>query len=129
MEGQGRGWPAPGRRWSAGCLDATSPVWRLGGVDFGLSTTGAFPYRCVLANRQMVWKIARAMQPSVQVELSSEGLWHRGADALHDQVQAIASAEKMGAVASNAVSRVNYAFDYHMPYRDFSINNMVSRAR
>ncbi|MEL6791038.1 MAG: hypothetical protein AAFO78_10765 [Pseudomonadota bacterium] len=101
----------------------------LGGVNFGLLTNGAFPYRWVLANRQMTWKLARALQPSVQVEFSSEGLWHEGADALHDQVQAIARAEKMVAVAPDAVSRVDYAFDYHVPHRDFSIVNMVSRAR
>ncbi|MEM1192362.1 MAG: hypothetical protein AAGH42_03095 [Pseudomonadota bacterium] len=101
----------------------------LGGVHFGLLTNGAFPYRWVLANRKMTWKLARAMQPSVQVEFSSVGLWHEGANALHHQVQTIARAEKMVAVAPDGVSRVDYAFDYHIPYWDFSIANMVSRAR
>ena len=69
------------------------------------------------------------MQPSCAVQFKSEGLWSKGYKALDGAMQEWAARLKLQQVRASTVSRLDFAFDFHLPLRDFAIEHFKSRAK
>ena len=68
------------------------------------------------------------MYPSCHVQFYSKGLWHLGLDGLADRIDIWR--RSLGLVESrpDAVSRVDFAFDFHLPIADLVVDHFVTRA-
>ena len=90
----------------------------LGGLDLHLLPIGQHPYRYALENREFVIRLAERMQPSCAVQFKSEALWAKGYRALNQQIEDWARALGLVQPRPCGVSRLDFAFDYHLPYRN-----------
>lgn len=100
---------------------------RLGSEEFMLAASGTssgYPYK--LQNALFSIQCGEFNQPNFYVTFSSFGLWHHGAETLHQRF--LAWAQGLGYVPyqEETLSRVDYAFDYQIPVLDFDQENFVT---
>ncbi|MFQ5563044.1 MAG: hypothetical protein ACE5FO_05700 [Parvularculaceae bacterium] len=110
-------------------VDRDSKKICLGGLDLHLLAQGSYPYRYVLENRDLRIRLAERMQPSCAVQFKSVGLWSKGYQALDRTLKDWAARLKLQPVQPSTVSRLDYAFDFHLPHRDFALEHFKSRAK
>lgn len=103
--------------------------YKIGNLRLGLTPSGAYPYAHILTQRYFRMKLARRMEPSCMVEYASEGLWADGVTALTDIIADWSQSCGLITIKPDAVSRLDYAFDYWIPNPDFVIDHFVSRSR
>lgn len=100
----------------------------LGSERFALLPNGSFPYAWVLSNKAFTVRLAERMQPSVHVQFHSEALWHEGLDGLEQRLRTWFDSLNLVAKREEAVSRADWAFDFHLSVIDFEMSHFVSRA-
>ena len=101
----------------------------LGTESFGLASHGTSSgYPVLLANESFTVQCGENNVPSFFVTYSSLALWHEGLEDLH--LRFLAWADSVGLVPSKpeAISRVDYAVDFHLPVMDFGADDFVSQA-
>ncbi|NNU15981.1 hypothetical protein HK107_06565 [Parvularcula sp. ZS-1/3] len=101
----------------------------LGGLELGLLPSGQFPYAHVFEHPHFTLKLAERMSPALFVEFRSEALWHFGSVALVQSVRDWCGALGMTPLGPDRVSRVDVAFDTHLPVMDFCLDHFVTRLR
>lgn len=99
----------------------------LGGREWALSPGGKFPYRYVLSDACYEIRLTDKMQPSCHVQFSSRGLWTVGLPKLIEDLLAWFDAVGTHQIRPNAVSRADFAFDFHLPVVDFTTESFVTR--
>lgn len=106
----------------------TMPI-TLGGTDLHLLPHGSHPYKWQFKHPDFTLKLARLMSPALLVEFRSEALWSKGARQLHQAILDFIDACGFRQVDGPTVSRVDIAFDYHLPHRDFTEDHVFSKLR
>ena len=102
-------------------------VVRLGEMEFLLQPYGtASGYPLVITNRDYRIEMGEFMNPSFFVTFTSEALWREGAQALHDKFIAWAASVGFRPYRDEALSRVDFSFDYFLPTVDFDEDSVVS---
>jgi hypothetical protein len=101
----------------------------LGSETFWLLPYGKKPYSYVLSNRDFEVRLAEHLQPCCHVQYFSEALWRDGAAALLTRLLTWAASVGLYPSRGPVVSRVDWAFDFHLPSIDFDGGNIVSRGR
>lgn len=101
----------------------------LGGTDFLLSphgTASGYPY--LMENAEKRVQFGEFNNPGFCVNYRSRALWHKGAQLLHREFGQWA--ETMGLVPGRpeGLSRVDFAFDFHLPTIDFDEDSFVTQA-
>jgi hypothetical protein len=89
-------------------------------------STSGYPLVLTCPNYKM--ECGEFNRPSFFVTFRSEALWRDSADYLHAQFLAWARAAGLAMERPESVSRVDWAFDYHLPVVDFDENHFVSVA-
>ncbi|MAU41082.1 MAG: hypothetical protein CMF31_05625 [Kordiimonas sp.] len=102
---------------------------RLGGEEWALSASGSYPYRYVLRNPYFTVKLAEANQPNCYVQYLSEGLWKKGEAWLNQRLENWFKKLGVQKTRVESVSRVDLAFDFHLPEMDFTAESFVTRAK
>ena len=132
--------PALGCCLNFGALAATREALRsakrreqatvaLAGTEFLLSahgTASGYPY--LMENPQTRIQFGEFNKPSFFVNYRSHALWHKGAQVLHREFTAWAAAMKLDEARSEGLSRVDFAFDVHLPSIDFDEDSFVTLA-
>lgn len=99
----------------------------LGDGEFMLAGHGTNSgYPLLLANRDFTIQCGEFNSPSFFVKFSSEALWRDGAVALHGEFLAWAESAGLFLCGKEKLSRVDFAFDYHLPCIDFDEENFVT---
>jgi hypothetical protein len=109
-------------------INKPKPV-KLGSEEFLLSSHGTKTgYPFVIENDLFIINFGEFNTPNFFVKFRSIALWHHGAFNLHQRF--LAWARSVGLIQSQPerLSRVDYAFDYHLPTIDFNEDSFVSRA-
>ena len=101
----------------------------LGGTDFLLSprgTASGYPY--LMGNAETRIQFGEFNNPGFFVNFRSHALWHKGAQALHRELGQWA--DSMGLVPGRpeGLSRVDFAFDFHLPHIDFDEDSFLTQA-
>lgn len=89
-------------------------------------TGSGYPF--VIENDSFIIQFGEFNRPNFFVKFRSVGLWHFGALALHHRFMDWAKSVGLMAYQPERLSRVDYAFDYHLPKIDFDEDNFVSVA-
>jgi hypothetical protein len=106
-----------------------SGVLELGGMEFLLSPNGSKSgYPFILSNQDCTIQFGEFNDPSFFVRYSSFALWCKGAKFLHDRFMSWAESLGFTPVRSEGLSRVDFAFDFHLPLIDFDEDSFVSAA-
>jgi hypothetical protein len=99
----------------------------LGGREFLLQPYGSGSgYPCVISNPDCTIEFGEFNHPSFFVTFRSEALWREGAKALHERFLAWAASLGLMPVKPEALSRVDFTFDYQLPALDFNEDAFVS---
>jgi hypothetical protein len=101
----------------------------LGGTDFLLSprgTASGYPY--LMENAEMRIQFGEFNNPGFFVNFRSYALWHKGAQVLHREFSQWAETMGLAPGRSEGLSRVDFAFDFHLPSIDFDENSFVTQA-
>jgi hypothetical protein len=102
---------------------------KLGSEEFLLASHGTGSgYPFVIENDVFVIQFGEFNNPNFFVKFRSIALWHYNAFDLHKRFLAWASSIGMMQSQPERLSRVDYAFDYHLPDLDFDENNFVSQS-
>lgn len=102
-------------------------VVRLGDMEFLLQPYGtASGYPLVITNREYRIEMGEFMSPSFFVTFTSEALWREGVQALHDKFIAWAASVGFTPYRDEAISRVDFSFDYYLTAVDFDEDSVVS---
>lgn len=97
--------------------------------DFLLSPNGtASGYPYLMENPDTRIQFGEFNNPSFFVNYRSHALWHKSARALHSDFLAWAAAMRLDQVRDEGLSRVDFAFDYHLPSIDFNEDWFVTLA-
>lgn len=104
-------------------------VITLGSEEFLLASHGSgsgYPY--LIQNEAFIIQFGQSNIPNFFVKFRSIALWHGGAFTLHQRF--LKWADSVGMIPSQPerLSRVDYAFDYHLPLIDFDEDSFVSKA-
>jgi hypothetical protein len=100
---------------------------QLGCEEFLLASHGTSSgYPFVIENDVFMIQFGEYNRPNFFVKFRSIALWHYGALALHERFLAWAASVGMMQSQPERLSRVDYAFDYHLPVLDFDENSFVS---
>jgi len=102
---------------------------KLGSEEFLLlshGTSSGYPF--VIENDVFVIQFGEFNRPNFFVKYRSVALWHHGAQNLHQRFLTWASSVGMMQSQAERLSRVDYAFDYHLPELDFDENNFLSQS-
>lgn len=102
---------------------------KLGCEEFMLASHGTKSgYPFLIENDTFSIQFGEFNIPSFFVTFRSIGLWHSGAQILHERF--ITWAQSVGLVSSQPerLSRVDFTFDYHLPIIDFDEDNFISQA-
>ncbi len=105
-------------------------VITLGGTDFLLhpyGTSGGYPF--VIENKDFLIRFGQYNSPSFFVKYQCQALWQKGPLALHEEFMNWADAVGLVAHHEEALSRVDFAFDYQIETIDFNEDDFVSLAR
>lgn len=101
----------------------------LGSEEFMLAshgTSSGFPF--LMENEAFIVQFGEFNRPNFFVKFRSIALWHYGAAALHQRFLDWATSVGMIPSQPERLSRVDFAFDYHLPYLDFDEESFVSQA-
>ena len=99
----------------------------LGEEEFLLASHGTRSgYPLLLENEAFSVQCGQFNQPSFFVTFRSIALWHDGLAALHERFLTWAHSMGLHPYQAEKVSRLDYAFDYHLPCLDFDEDNFVS---
>lgn len=102
---------------------------KLGSEEFMLAGHGTQSgYPILLENEAFTIQCGEFNKPSFFVTYRSIGLWHASAQGLHERFLAWAASVGLQAYHPEKLSRVDFAFDYHLPEIDFDEDNFVSQA-
>lgn len=100
---------------------------KLGSEEFLLASHGTRSgYPLLLENDTFSVQCGEFNQPSFFVTYRSIALWHLGLDGLHQRFLEWSKSVGLLVVQAEKVSRMDYAFDYHLPNLDFDEDNFVS---
>ena len=100
---------------------------RLGSEEFLLASHGTRSgYPLLLENESFTLQAGASNQPSFFVTYRSIALWHLGLEALHERFLGWARSVGLVVMQPEAVSRMDYAFDYHLTELDFDEDNFVT---
>jgi len=100
---------------------------RLGSEDFLLASHGTRSgYPLLLENEAFSVQCGQSNWPSFFVTFRSIALWHQGMEGLHQRFLGWAKSVGLELYLDEKVSRMDYAFDYHLPAIDFDEDNFVS---
>lgn len=100
---------------------------RLGSEEFLLASHGTRSgYPLLLENESFSLQAGASNQPSFFVTYRSIALWHLGLNTLHERFLGWARSVGLVVMQPEVVSRMDYAFDYHLPNVDFDEDNFVS---
>lgn len=103
---------------------------RLGDAEFlfqPYGTKSGYPF--VIQNRDFSIQFGEFNRPSFFVTYRSEGLWKYGALALHQKFMTWAEGLGLVPYKPEALSRVDFTFDYWLPLVDFDQDNFVTLAQ
>jgi hypothetical protein len=100
----------------------------LGTERFALMPYGRYPYRYILNNNLFELSLAEHMYPGCRVQFYSKGLWHLGLEGLTNRIDVWRRSLDLVESRADAVSRVDWAFDFHLPVADFTADHFVTRA-
>lgn len=101
----------------------------LAGTGFLLhpyGTSSGYPF--VLENEQFKIECGEFNKPNFYVTFRSQALWRESAWLLHERFLSWARSAGFTPYRPEALSRVDYCFDYHLPVVDFSGDDFVSRS-
>ena len=113
-------------RYSA---DREAKSVQLGDLEFFLQPYGTRSgYSVVLTNRHLKIECSVNMTPSFFVTYTSEGLWSIGLRELHSRFMNWSRSLGLVCIQVEKLSRVDFAFDYHLPIVDFDEDAFVSRS-
>ena len=102
-------------------------VVKLGSEEFLLASHGTKSgYPLLLENESFSVQCGEFNQPSFFVTYRSIALWHFGLDNLHQRFLDWSKSVGLYVRQAEKVSRMDYAFDYHLPSLDFDEDNFVS---
>jgi hypothetical protein len=102
-------------------------VIELGGKEFLLSPNGTRSgYPFLISNQHLSIQFGEFNEPSFFVTFRSLALWSQGAKALHEDFLKWADALGLVPVRPEGVSRVDFAFDFHLPTVDFTEDEFVT---
>lgn len=93
---------------------------------FSHGTKSGFTF--IIQNDVFAIQFGEFNRPNFFVTFSSVSLWHHSAFDLHKRFLTWASSVGMMQSQPERLSRVDYAFDYHLPELDFDENNFVSQS-
>jgi hypothetical protein len=100
---------------------------KLGTEEFLLASHGTRSgYPLLLENESFSVQCGEFNQPSFFVTYRSIALWHLGLDSLHQRFLEWSKSVGLHILQAEKVSRMDYAFDYHLPNVDFDEDNFVS---
>lgn len=102
---------------------------QLGTERLALMPYGKHPYTYVLSNEAFEIRLGERMSPSCHVQFSSKFLWQCGLDDLLNRFDSWRSSLKLASKLPDVVARADWAFDYHLPVVDFTVDDFVSRFR
>lgn len=101
----------------------------LGGMDFLLAPHGtASGYSYLMENADTRVQFGEFNNPSFFVNYRSHALWHKGAEALHRDFLSWADAIGLAPGRPEGLSRVDFAFDFHLPVIDFDEDCFLTQA-
>ncbi|MGB0920288.1 MAG: hypothetical protein ACPG1C_03090 [Alphaproteobacteria bacterium] len=103
--------------------------FKFGGVTWGLSAGGGFPYTYVLSNERYRLRLAEHMQPRLHVQFMSEALWDLGPKEALREVREIIGRAGLRETRPASVSRVDWCFDFALRDIDFTEEHFLSKAR
>jgi hypothetical protein len=109
-------------------INKPKPI-KLGSEEFLLSSHGTSSgYPFLIENDAFIIQFGEFNRPNFFVKFRSIALWHNDSLNLHHRF--LAWALSVGLIQSQPerLSRVDYAFDYHLTLIDFDENSFVSRA-
>lgn len=110
----------------AASRDVREQAITLGGRNFKLMPYGASGYRFLLAAPEFDLRLSETLSPSCFAAFRSVGLWSQGETVLDARMRDWFRAMKMAPLRPEKVSRADFAFDFHLPVRDFDANDVVS---
>lgn len=100
---------------------------KLGTEEFLLASHGTRSgYPLLLENESFSVQCGESNQPSFFVTFRSIALWHLGLSELHERFLNWAMSMGLVSLQPESVSRLDYAFDYHLTSIDFDEDNFVS---
>lgn len=103
--------------------------FKLGSEEFLLASHGTSSgYPFLIENDAFIIQFGEFNRPNFFVKFRSIALWHNDVLNLHQRFLAWASSVGLMQSQPERLSRVDYAFDYHIPLIDFDENSFVSRA-
>ena len=104
-------------------------VVELGGMEFMLSLNGTKSgYPFLISNPDCTIQFGEFNDPSFFVKYSSFALWNKGASYLHERFLNWAGSLGFIAVRAEGLSRVDFAFDFHLDEIDFDEDSFVTSA-
>jgi hypothetical protein len=100
---------------------------KLGGIEFFLQPYGSGSgYPFVLSNEDFKLEMGEFNNPSCFVTFRSQALWRQSVTTLHEKFLAWAKAVGCEMQKPEALSRVDFCFDYSLVERDFDADSFVS---
>jgi len=100
---------------------------RLGSEEFLMASHGTRSgYPLLLENESFSVQAGASNQPSFFVTYRSIALWHLGLNVLHERFLGWARSVGLEVMQPEVVSRMDYAFDYHLAELDFDEDNFVT---
>jgi hypothetical protein len=101
----------------------------LAGMEFLLHPYGSSSgYPFIISNQFFKIEFGEFNSPSFFVTYPSQALWAHGADVLHNKFMEWSRTAGFESFKPEALSRVDYSFDYHLPEIDFDEDSFVSQA-
>lgn len=102
---------------------------KLGCEDFLLASHGtASGYPFLIENDAFIIQFGEFNRPNFFVKFRSIALWHNDLLTLHQRFLNWAASVGLIQAQPERLSRVDYAFDYHLPVIDFDEDSFVSRS-
>lgn len=102
---------------------------KLGSEEFLLSSHGTSSgYPFLIENEAFIVQFGAFNTPNFFVKFRSIALWHHGALKLHERFLAWAASVGMIQSQPERLSRIDFAFDYHLSELDFDEDNFISKA-
>ncbi len=89
-------------------------------------TSSGYPF--VLENEDFKIECGEFNKPNFYVTFRSQALWRQSAWLLHEKFLSWARSAGFSPYRPEALSRVDYCFDYHLPEIDFTEDSFVSRS-
>lgn len=109
-------------------INKPKPI-KLGSEEFLLASHGTSSgYPFLIENDALVIQFGEFNRPNFFVKFRSIALWHNDLTALHNRFLNWAASVGFIQAQPERLSRVDYAFDYHLSVIDFDEDSFVSRA-